>query len=151
MNCAKKVFLVTLGFVTFFSNVDAQETESNLDTSFIETTHHLFAARLYLSHKFTDLAVRVLNENRNYRFEPNSGLNLGLGFTYQTFTLNIAVPFGFMNPDRQDNWPAYLDLQVHAYPQKWIFDFYGQFYRGYTMPIICFGVINSPFQLLLTK
>ncbi|PZX50097.1 uncharacterized protein DUF4421 [Algoriphagus ratkowskyi] len=130
---AKKVYLIILGIVFLFSNVNAQDGDSNLDTSYIELTDHLFAARLFLTHKFTDLAVRVPNENRTYLFEPNSGLNLGLGFSYQTFTLNIAVPFGFMNQDRQDNWPAYLDLQVHAYPQKWIFDLYGQFYRGYTI------------------
>lgn len=129
----KRAFLITLGIVVFFSNVHSQDKKSNLDTAYIETPDDLFAARLYLSHKFTDLSVRVPNENRNYVFEPNSGLNLGLGFTYQTFTLNIALPFGFMNPDRQKNWPTYLDLQVHAYPQKWIFDFYGQFYRGYTL------------------
>jgi hypothetical protein len=130
---AKRVFLMTLGIVFFFSSIKAQDNNSNLDTTYIETTDHLFAARLYLTHKYTSLLVRVPSENRNYLFEPNSGLNLGLGFTYQTFTLNVSVPFGFMNPNRQKNWPFYLDLQAHAYPQKWIFDLHAQFYRGYTI------------------
>jgi len=130
---AKILFLSFLGTLSFFSHVSAQDKKPNLDTSYIETSDHLFAARLYLTHKFTNLNVVVPNENKKYVFEPNSGLNLGLGFTYQTFTLNVSVPFEFMNPNRQENWPFHLDLQVHAYPQKWIFDFYGQFYRGYTV------------------
>ena len=134
MTLSKKIvfcfFLVilTLSFSTF-----AQEKKSKLDTTYIETTNNLFAARLYLSHKYTDLLIRVPEENREYLYKPNSGQNLGLGFTFQTFTLNISAPFGFLNPERQKDWPFYLDLQAHAYPQKWIFDFYGQFYRGYTL------------------
>jgi len=123
------IFLLIL----FCANVQGQDKSSNLDTAYIEPTDHIFAARLYLSHKYTDLHVRNPETDREFLFEPNSGLNLGLGFTYQTFTLNVAVPFSFMNPDRQQDWPFYLDLQAHAYPQKWIFDFYGQFYRGYTL------------------
>lgn len=130
---AKRAFLMTLGIFFVFSSIKAQDKKPNLDTVYIETTNHLFAARLYLTHKYTDLLVRVPGENRKYLFEPNSGLNLGLGFTYQTFTLNVSMPFGFLNPDSQKNWPFYLDLQVHAYPQKWIFDLYAQFYRGYTI------------------
>lgn len=129
----KRIRFLIFGLLLVCSNVLAQDKSVNLDTAYIETTDHLFAARLYLSHKYTDLLIQGPSGNEKYLFEPNSGLNLGLGFTYQTFTLNVAVPFGFLNPDRQKNWPLYLDLQVHAYPQKWIFDFYGQFYRGYTL------------------
>lgn len=133
MICPKRFVFTCLLVLSSVCTLYGQEANKNLDTAYIEPTDHLFAARLYLSHKYTDLIVRVPNESREYVFEPNSGLNLGLGFTYQTFTLNVSVPFGFMNPDRQENWPFYLDLQAHAYPQKWIFDFYGQFYRGYTV------------------
>lgn len=129
---ARKLLLLLICVFTL-QNLVAQKIPANLDTAYIEPTDHLLAARIYLSHKYTSLVVRVPNEQRNYVFDPNSGLNLGLGVTYQTFTLNVAVPFKFMNPERQGKWPFYLDLQVHAYPQKWIFDFYGQFYRGYTM------------------
>ncbi|MEN2284281.1 DUF4421 domain-containing protein [Algoriphagus sp. SE2] len=111
----------------------AQVDNPKLDTNYIDVQEKLFISRLYLSRKYTNLLIRVPDQERNYVFEPNSGINLGLGFTYQFFTLNVAVPFGFMNPDRQKNWPTYLDLQAHAYPQKWIFDLYAQFYRGYTM------------------
>ncbi|MDR7129112.1 hypothetical protein J2X69_001447 [Algoriphagus sp. 4150] len=129
------VFLVIWFFGVFlgFSQANAQNKSQNLDTAYIEPTDLLFAARWYLSHKYTNLQIKAPETGRRYSFDPNSGLNMGLGLTYQTFTLNIAVPFGFMNPNRQKKWPLFLDLQMHAYPQKWIFDFYGQFYRGYTM------------------
>lgn len=126
--------LVLLLFAVFLiQDISAQEKKPNLDTAYIEPTDHLLAARLYLTHKYTSLRVRDQSNNRDYIFEPNSGLNLGLGVTYQTFTLNVSTPFKFMNPERQQDWPFYLDLQAHAYPQKWIFDFYGQFYKGYTL------------------
>lgn len=127
------LLILFMGNLCFFAQALAQNNKPNLDTAYIEPTDHVFAARLYFTHKYTNLLVRVPSTNQKYLFEPNSSLNLGLGFTYQAFTLNISVPFGFMNPDRQENWPFYLDLQVHAYPQKWIFDLYGQFYRGYTL------------------
>lgn len=133
MNQSRKYifFLIIILFLPNF--LSAQVKKQKIDTAYIETTGDLFLARLYFSRKYTNLLIRVPKEKREYLFEPNSGKNLGLGFSYQYFTLNVSVPFNFMNPKRQKNWPFYLDLQAHAYPQKWIFDLYAQFYRGYTL------------------
>ncbi|MBN7811784.1 DUF4421 domain-containing protein [Algoriphagus sp. H41] len=100
-----------------------------VDTAYVRELPTKMALRTYLSKKYTEI---------NYGqelgiYEPNSGLNLGLGMTFQKFTLNIGVPYSFMNPNRIKQWPASLDLQAHAYPNRWIFDFFGQFYNGYTM------------------
>ena len=127
-------YSVSVFFTLFFLvKASAQSEKSKFDTSYIEVHPEVMGMRTYLSHKFTDLNVNLPNGGNQFRYEPNSGLNMGLGFTYQNFTLNIAGPIGFLNPDRQKDWPKYWDLQVHAYPQKWIIDFLGQFYTGYTI------------------
>jgi hypothetical protein len=98
-----------------------------IDTTYIEEQPEKVILRAYVSRKYTEL---------NYKdqfgvYEPNSGLNLGVGFTFQKFTLNLAAPLSFLNPDRQEEWPAFLDLQSHIYPTNWIIDLFGQFYTGY--------------------
>ena len=99
------------------------------DTAYIEKPDNQFVFRTYVSRKYTDL----LFKDPSIRYEPNSTLNLGVGFTYQKFTLNLGVPVGFLNPNRQEDWPRFFDLQSHAYPQNWVIDLFGQFYQGYIL------------------
>lgn len=106
---------------------------SKVDTTYIEDHPEKMNLRLYISRKYTDFVVRNGPADRIYRFEPNSGINLGVGFTYQKFTLNLAFPVAFLNPNRIKDWPSFLDLQSHIYPRRWIIDLFGQFYRGYTL------------------
>jgi hypothetical protein len=97
-----------------------------VDTSYIRETPEKMILRSYVSRKYTEIDYGAPG-----LYEPNSRLNFGFGVTYQKFTLNLALPVGFMNPDRKDDWPMALDLQVHVYPQSWMFDLFGQFYNGY--------------------
>lgn len=130
--CYRKILFVV---VSLFSAIDGigQTSKSGFDTAYVELHPEIINLRLYLSHKFTNLVVRVPEENRTYVFQPNSGLNLGVGFTYQNFSLNLAAPVGFLNPNRFTDWPRYLDFQAHAYPRRMIIDFFGQFYKGYSI------------------
>lgn len=112
---------------------DMENDNSDTDTSYIEHQHQKLNIRFFISRKYTNFIVKNGPRDHLYRFEPNSGLNLGVGVTYQKFTLNLAVPFGFLNQDRIKDWPRHLDLQAHLYPRKWIFDFFGQFYQGYKL------------------
>jgi len=130
---SKFIFFSILFFFSFALNSIAQEKPSGYDTNYVDVDSRKMLLRLYTSQKFTNLVANVSGVDKGYRFIPNAGLNLGLGFTYQAFTLNIAGPFSFMNPNRYSNWPKYLDLQAHAYPKKFIIDFLGQFYEGYSI------------------
>lgn len=129
---SKSFIILFAGLLSFFLSISAFG-QVVYDTSYVDMQPEKFLIRLYTSKKYTDLRVAVPGEGKDYRFMPNSGLNLGLGFTYQKFTLNVAGPFGFMNKSRYEDWPIYLDLQVHAYPKKLIIDFLGQFYNGYSI------------------
>ena len=119
--CASLIF-----FLVFLPGLLKAQSKG-IETTYIEEQPEKMILRYYFSRKYTEL---------NYTdqlgvYEPNSGLNMGVGFTFQKFTLNIAVPFSFINPDRQEEWPRFLDLQSHIYPNNWIIDLFGQFYNGY--------------------
>ncbi|TVP51504.1 MAG: DUF4421 domain-containing protein [Mongoliibacter sp.] len=110
------------------TQVVAQEVDSTKQSAYYEEFPELLTTRLYTSRKYTSLRV---SDGHTRLFEPNSTLNLGVGATYNNFTLNLALGFGFMNPGRQDVRTTYLDLQAHLYPDNWIIDLFGQFYTGY--------------------
>jgi hypothetical protein len=121
----KSFLLSFLLFISVFNLLKAQT--QGVDTTYIKESPEKMILRAYISRKYTEL---------NYGepigvYEPNSGLNLGVGFTFQKFTLNVAVPVSFLNPERQKDWPGFLDLQSHIYGNSWIIDLFGQFYRGY--------------------
>lgn len=123
------IFFLILVLAT--SNLIAQEEDranESEKSEYFEEYPRLLSSRLYTSRKYTSLMVK---DGVTRVFEPNSTLNLGVGATYNDFTLNLALGFGFMNPGRQDVTTTYLDLQAHAYPKNWIFDLFGQFYTGY--------------------
>lgn len=97
-----------------------------IDTAYIKEAPEKMILRSYVSKKYTEL-----NYGGRGLYEPNSGLNFGFGFTFQKFTLNLAFPVAFLNPNRQEEWPRFLDLQSHVYPKSWMIDLFGQFYNGY--------------------
>lgn len=125
-------FLFLLGLFLVWGDL-AWSQKSNFDSAYVEEQPEVLGLRLYFSKKYTDLVVYVPKEDRKYVYRPNSGNNLGLGFTHQKFTLNVAFPVPFLNQSRQKDWPFYLDLQSHIYPKKMIIDLFGQFYEGYTL------------------
>jgi hypothetical protein len=79
--------------------------------------------------------------------EPNSTLNLGVGATYNDFTLNLAYGFDFMNRNRTQVETQYLDLQAHAYPKNWVIDLFGQFYQGFFLRSYTGPLPNIPIEL----
>lgn len=126
-------FFLFISFL-FGSIVQATAQKGQMDTSYVFSQTDKLVTRLYFSKKYTDFVVDNPSSGRTLRYMPNSGLNMGLGATYKKITLNIAVPLGFLNPERQKDFPAFLDIQTHFYPTHWIIDLFGQFYNGYTIP-----------------
>lgn len=105
----------------------AKAQTKGVDTTYIKETPEKMVLRTYLSRKFTEINY----PDQVGLYEPNSGLNFGLGVTFQKFTLNVGFPLSFMNPDRKEDWPSFLDLQSHVYLTDWMVDLFGQFYKGY--------------------
>lgn len=116
-------------FLSFFLT-GMLAAQRHWDSSYVVEEPEVLVLRTYLSHKYTALYF----PSEDLRYQPNSGLNMGIGFTYQNFTLNLAFPPGFLNRGREPDFPRFLDLQGHIYPRNWVLDFFGQFYKGYRIP-----------------
>ncbi|WP_050977427.1 DUF4421 family protein [Nitritalea halalkaliphila] len=114
-------------------------TQAVADSSgnvFFETYPDAITGRLYVSRKYTALQLAGPLQSAGPRLEPFSTLNLGVGASYKGFTLNLATGIGFMNPENGRGETRFLDLQAHAYPKQWVFDFFGQFYTGFHDPAV---------------
>lgn len=123
----KYFFAFMLFFLTSHKVVIAQASVDSIE--YYKTYPEKLVVRTYMSRKYTGLGVKVADES--YWYRPNSTLNMGVGATYDGLTLNLAYGFGFLNPNKERGESKYLDLQGHAYPKKWVIDFFGQFYNGY--------------------
>ena len=101
------------------------------DTTYYSTYPNLVTARFYFSKKYTNLRLDGDKNVSSFEYKPNTTLNLGIGATYKSLTLNLAYGFNFLNPTEDKGKTKYLDLQTHLYGRKWRIDFLGQFYKGY--------------------
>ncbi|MGN6618608.1 MAG: DUF4421 domain-containing protein [Ilyomonas sp.] len=101
------------------------------DTNFYVSYPQKITARFYFSQKYTAFTLRNPNGNNALSYRPNTTLNMGVGVTYHNLSLNLAYGFAFLNHDKEKGKSKYLDLQGHLYPQKWVIDYFGQFYKGY--------------------
>jgi len=114
----------------------AQEpaAETDHDTTFYESFFgKTITGRLYLSQKYTAFEINRSNETTHrLRYTPNTTLNMGVGATYGSFTLNLAFGFGFLNGgEEQKGETKYWENQGHKYGRKWGYDLYANFYKGY--------------------
>lgn len=123
--------LVLFSFIPSYGKY--QEAGNKLpDSLFVNTYEQELTGRLYLSQKYTSISLGGGNEYPGFRYKPNTTLNLGVGATYRSFSLNLAYGFPGLNGDgSQRGKTKYLDLQSHFYSKKWVVDLFGQFYHGY--------------------
>lgn len=104
---------------------------AQFDSTYYVSYDTMIAGRFYFSQKYTAFRIIDKADDVDIRYLPNTTLNMGVGATYGSATLNLAYGFGFLNPDKGQGETDYLDLQAHFYGRKWLFDFYGQFYNGF--------------------
>ncbi len=114
----------------FFFRTTILSAQSRWDSSFVAEEPEVLVLRTYLSQKYTALNF----PSANLRYFPDRGLDMGVGFTFQKMTLNLAFPTGFLNRSNDPDFPRFFDLQGHIYPKNWVIDFFGQFYKGYRIP-----------------
>ena len=127
-----RVKILIIFSILFYSNqIFAQNSKFQYDSVYVESSRDVIASRLFFSRKYTRLVAQALESNERYTLVPNTGLKMGIGFTYQDLTINASFPVRFLYPDRISDWPGNLDLQSHIYAPKIIVDFFGQFYNGY--------------------
>ncbi len=122
------------GRVAFAQDVSGgynkQGDSLDCDINFIQTFPNHITGRLYLSQKYTDLEIEDENRKVSIDYAPNTTLNLGIGVTVKSLSLNLAYGFAFLNPEEGRGKTRYLDLQSHVYTREWVVDLFGQFYSG---------------------
>ncbi|MBC8034719.1 MAG: DUF4421 domain-containing protein [Chitinophagaceae bacterium] len=102
------------------------------DTSYYKSYTNLITARYFFSQKYTSITVQGKTTGDRLQYRPNTNLNMGVGFTYGWFTLNLAFTFPLLNSgDEEKPETKYLDLQSHIYTSKFIVDVVANRYRGY--------------------
>jgi hypothetical protein len=121
------IFLLLLAMVEY---VSLAESPTQSDSTYYKTYDELVTSRFYFSRKYTGLLVREPSSGKELDYRPNTTLNMGIGATYRSFTLNLAYGFPFINADRGRGETKYLDLQAHFYGRKSNIDLFGQFYNG---------------------
>lgn len=135
-------WLYSLGWICFLSPAAqgyAQQSESasgrartETDTAYVKAYDREITARLYLSQKYTSIQIPGSSTESSFRYRPNTTLNLGIGATYRSFSLNLAYGFPGLNGDHdQRGKTKYVDMQAHLYGRKLVIDLFGQFYKGY--------------------
>ncbi len=131
-----KKFLLTILFSGFYFFSQAQPKnqapQPDHDTSYYQSYRNKLTGRAYLSRKYTLLKLKPPEgEASQMTYRPNTTLNVGIGATYRSVTLNIGIGVNSFNPHHEKGKTHYLDLQTHFYARKWNFDLLGEFYRGY--------------------
>ena len=102
------------------------------DSSYYASYREKLTARLYLSRKYTALLLYPpYDRTSTLKYRPNTSLNLGLGASFRSLTLNIGFGLNSFNPHLEKGKTRYFDLQSHVYTRAWNLDLLGEFYRGY--------------------
>jgi len=109
------------------------QSASHYDSTYVVSYDSLLTVRSYLSQKYTLFVLEAPPGLPELQYRPNTKINLGMGATYKSITLNLAYGFGFLNRDRDKGKTRYLDLQSHIYGKSLQVDLFGQFYKGYFM------------------
>ncbi len=104
--------------------------QSKWDSSYVVEEPEVLVLRTYLSQKYTGLNF----PREDLRYLPDRGMNIGFGVSYKKFTLNVAIPFVFLNRKIEPEFPRFFDFQGHIYPRNWVIDFFWQDYKGYRVP-----------------
>ena len=107
---------------------------------YYETFDNYLTGRIYLSKKYTSVALEGPEGTQTLRYRPNSLTTMGVNASYQSLSLTLGSGFGFLNPNQEEKGKTRsFDFQTHLYTRNWVTDIYGQFYRGYYLKDIGSG------------
>lgn len=109
----------------------SQKLQAQHDSTYYNSYVNQITSRFYFSQKYTSLNIKDSKNTVELDYRPNTTLNMGVGASYQWFTLNLAYGFKFLNQEEDRGETEYLDLQAHFYGQKENIDLYAQFYDGF--------------------
>ena len=112
--------------------INAQEKHPH-DSSYYTVYPHTLTTRIFLSKKYTSVTLPSIDDQAtDIKYKSNEKMSLGLGFTYNNFSLNAGAGLGFLNPkDPGKGDTKSFDLQLRLYPYKWAIDALAIFNKGH--------------------
>ena len=111
------------------ANVMSQSPD--YDSTYYQSFPKHITYRFFFAQKFTGVALQRNAYAANFRYLPNTTVNIGIGATYKIVTVSLGYGLEFLKSDQLKGKTKYLDLQARIYPRKWVIDLFGQFYKGY--------------------
>jgi hypothetical protein len=91
----------------------------NHDTTYIKSYANQLAIKLIAINKINYFRIRDRNTGAGLRYRPEYGVNLGLGFSYKWFALDLAFNIG-IREDNNFEHSEFIDFQGRIYSSKLI-------------------------------
>jgi len=102
----------------------------NQDTTYIKNHSDKFVLKLIGVNKFNYFKIKDKGEDASLRYRPDRRLNLGIGFSYKWFALDLAFNVGLNeNSDFQNS--KYFDFQGNIFSSRQFISATYQYYYGY--------------------
>ena len=126
------VRLAMIGACAWPMTVHAQKGSGTFDTLYVQDYSHILTGRTYLSTKDNAFSIRASGGSNNLIYNPNNRINLGLGASYRSLTLNIGLPIPGLN-DRDDVFgrTRYFDAQANIHTKRTATNLFLQLFTGY--------------------
>lgn len=131
MKITQTFFATAISFLCALLTTNAQKKFQH-DSTYYETFPDKVNVRLYVSQKYVHLNFPGSQGAKELEYKANPKMNLGIGFTTKSFSLNIFNGFAFFNKEKEPRGKTKgLDLQFHLYPKKWTIDILAEMPKGF--------------------
>ena len=118
-----------LFFVLFTWNTSAI---AQIDAAYIGSFEQDYSAKIYGGYSFTSLTRQYASSSAE-TYIPNVPPYLGLGGSWKGIGGSLSYGPKFANPHKKEERSDYLDLQFHYYGERFVFDFFGERYNGFSI------------------
>ena len=120
--------------VQVFAQYESVHSKEKIDTAYIKSYKEKLIIRTYAITKYNKLSFIDNATGSQFNFEPNTNVNLGLGFNYKWMGLNAAFNFPMINNDDDKLGDTrFLDLQADFYGRRHLFNLIFQDYKGFRL------------------
>lgn len=118
----KRIFLISISLFCWSWSM------AQVDSLYIGKYKHTYGITGSLKQEF--LSLNYQEDKKEFNFEPNRPLNIGLAFSWKNSSLSYSHGFSGMR-DKEKGKSSTVDLQYHLVGKKFLVDFYFQQYKGF--------------------
>lgn len=116
----------------FFVLATAACAAGQTDSLYIQNYQQKLTLSGFVGRDFANIIIES-SDNR-LAYIPNNPAKLGLGLSWKNSILSVAGGYGFeFLRDKDKVKTRAIDLQYHHYDRKFLFDFYAQHYKGFSL------------------